>query len=49
MNTIEQTKLHIMPTYGRNEIVIVNGHGATCYDAEERNILILAAELVQLH
>ncbi len=39
MNTIEQTKLHIMPTYGRNEVVIVNGHGATCYDADGKKYI----------
>ncbi len=39
MSTIEQTKQHIMSTYGRNEVVIVNGHGATCYDAEGKKYI----------
>ena len=39
LNTIEQTNLHIMPTYGRNEVVIVNGHGATCYDADGKKYI----------
>ena len=39
MSTIEQTNLHIMPTYVRNEVVIVNGHGATCYDADGKKYI----------
>ena len=39
MSTIEQTNLHIMPTYIRNEVVIVNGHGATCYDADGKKYI----------
>ena len=39
LNTIEQTNLHIMPTYGRKEVVIVNGHGATCYDADGKKYI----------
>jgi len=39
LSTIEQTNLHIMPTYVRNEVVIVNGHGATCYDADGKKYI----------
>ena len=39
MSTIEQTNQHIMPTYARNEVVIVEGHGATCYDADGKKYI----------
>ena len=33
MNTIEQTNAHIMQTYGRSDVVLDNGTGATIHDA----------------
>lgn len=32
MDTIEQTNLHIMSTYGRSEVVLDHGSGAVCVD-----------------
>ncbi len=39
MSIIEQTNLHIMPTYGRNDVVIVDGHGATCHSADGKTYI----------
>ncbi len=39
MDIIEQTNLHIMPTYARNPVVLADGHGATCHDAEGKTYL----------
>lgn len=33
MNTIEQTNAHIMPTYGRSDVVLDHGSGAVIQDA----------------
>lgn len=34
MNVIEQTNSHIMPTYGRNEVVLDHGSSAVCNDED---------------
>lgn len=39
MGTIEKTNSHIMKTYGRNPVVIDNGNGATCYDADGKKYI----------
>ena len=36
MSTIEQTNQYIMPTYGRSDLVIHDGSGATCHDEAGR-------------
>lgn len=39
MNTIEQTQLHIMPTYGRNPVTLESGSGGSCADAEGKTYI----------
>ena len=39
MNTIEKTNSHIMPTYGRSEVVLDNGTGATIHDADGKTYI----------
>ena len=39
MNTIEQTNAHIMPTYGRSDVVLDHGSGATILDADGKTYI----------
>ncbi|MBQ8928690.1 MAG: aspartate aminotransferase family protein [Oscillospiraceae bacterium] len=39
MSTIEQTNQYIMPTYGRSDLVIHDGSGATCHDEAGRTYI----------
>ena len=39
MNTIEQTNAHIMPTYGRNDVVLDHGSGAVLQDTDGKSYI----------
>lgn len=39
MDTIEMTQQHIMSTYGRSNLVLESGNGATCEDAVKRKYI----------
>ena len=39
MNIIEQTQEHIMSTYGRSAVVLKQGSGAVCEDAEQKRYI----------
>ncbi len=39
MNTIEQTNAHIMSTYGRSDVVLDNGTGATIHDTDGKTYI----------
>ncbi len=39
MNTIEQTQLHIMQTYGRNAVTLEKGSGGSCIDTDGKTYI----------
>lgn len=39
LNTIEQTNAHIMPTYGRSNVIIEQGRGASLTDADGKTYI----------
>lgn len=39
LNTIEQTNAHIMPTYGRSNVIIEQGRGASVTDADGKTYI----------
>lgn len=39
MDTIQQTQKHIMPTYGRSQVVLDHGSGAVCMDEDGKKYI----------